>query len=105
MLRVPKLSERPASPPAKRSRPSYFVLDRQRRSRLITAGGLPEMTIAEVNLLLSEFQLLLGHLVRHPKPKTSGSQGPTGYGEVPPGIKIELLTTPPEEIAGNAALL
>ena len=63
------------------------------------------MTIAEVNLLLSEFQLLLGHLVRHPKPETSGSQGPTGYKEVPPGVQIELLTRPPEEIAGNAALL
>ena len=63
------------------------------------------MTIAEVNLLLGEFQLLLGHTVRHLKPKTPGSQGPTCHGKVPPGVQIELLTTPPEEIAGNAALL
>jgi len=63
------------------------------------------MTIAEVNLLLGEFQLLLGHIVRHPKPETSGSQGPTCHGGVPPGVQINLLTTPPEEIAGNAALL
>jgi hypothetical protein len=69
------------------------------------AGGLPEMTIAEVNLLLSEFQLLLGHIVRHPKRDTSASREPTGYGRVPPGVQIELLTTSPEEIAGNAALL
>ncbi len=66
------------------------------------------MTVGEVVLLLSELQLLLGHIVRLEKSETSSSSAkqPGGAGQgFPPSICTELLTTPPGEIAGNAALL
>jgi hypothetical protein len=72
------------------------------------------MTLSEVAALLSEFRVLLRHVVRCGVPDANGpllgdqpgSVGQAGHlTPFPPGVHVELLTREPEEIACDETLL
>jgi hypothetical protein len=70
-------------------------------------------TVSEITTLLRNFHVLLRHFVRSQMPDAHassrdrfGTVSPEGRSVLfPPGVHVELLTSAPEEIAGDDALL
>src|SRR6516165_4291176 len=82
-------------------------------SLIPTTTCMPQSaTLSEVSSLLSEFQVLLRHIVAFQLPGGQPTDDPLGAAsqegrppQFPPGIHIDLLTRAPEQIASDGSLL